>query len=177
MTVIVYDRKRELMIADSRATSGTSHPIGAKMKIHEITAGKCNGALLGVSTSIPGSGEAFKEWVTEGMSKEAFDPSFSEPGALLAKLDNSVYLFSGSHCPSGPLVGDFFAIGSGKEYALGAYKACGDPFRAVEVAIECDPFCGPPIVSKQLRTPDGNQPPMIRRVIRFLRNFGGGTAT
>ncbi|MBY3004066.1 peptidase S14 [Rhizobium leguminosarum] len=168
MSVIVYDRKRELMHADSRATSGHSYPIGAKMKIHNITTGKCNGALLGVSTRTPGMGEAFKEWVTEGMSKEAFDPNFSQLEALLAKVDNSVYLFAGSHCPSGPLVGDFFAIGSGGEYALGAYKACGDPFRAVEVAIECDPFCGPPIVSKQLRTPDANQPPMIRRVIRLL---------
>ncbi|MBY5591787.1 peptidase S14 [Rhizobium leguminosarum] len=177
MTVIVYDSKRELMIADSRATSGGSHPIGAKMKIHEITAGKCNGALLGVTTDIPGMGEAFKEWVTEGMSKEAFDPSFSGLWALLVKRDNSVYLFAGSRSPSGPLVGDFFTIGSGAKYALGAYKACGDPFRAVEVAIECDLFCGPPIVSMQLRTPDANQPPTIRRAIRLLRNFGGGTAT
>ncbi|MBY3259569.1 peptidase S14 [Rhizobium laguerreae] len=177
MTVIVYDSKRELMIADSRATSGGTHPIGAKMKIHEITAGKCNGALLGVTTEIPGMGEAFKEWVTEGMSKEAFDPSFSRLEALLAKRDNSVYLFAGSYFPSGPLVSDFFTIGSGAEYALGAYKACGDPYRAVEVAIECDLYCGPPIVSRQLRTPDANQPPTIRHVIRLLRNFGGGTAT
>ncbi|MBY3239151.1 peptidase S14 [Rhizobium laguerreae] len=177
MSVIAYNRERKLMIADSRAFSGSPHPIGTKMKIHEITEGKCKGALLGVTTSSPGMGEAFKEWVTEGMSKEAFDPGFSDVDALLVKRDNSVYHFASSRFPSGPLVGDFLTIGSGAEYALGAYKACGDPFRAVEVAIECDPCCGPPIVSMQLRTPDANQPPTIRRVIRLLRNSGGGTAT
>ncbi|MFW8642913.1 hypothetical protein ACOJBO_09835 [Rhizobium beringeri] len=43
MTVIVYDRKRELMIADSRATSGSHHPIGAKRKINRIAAGPLKG--------------------------------------------------------------------------------------------------------------------------------------
>ncbi|MFW8588908.1 hypothetical protein ACOJBM_41110 [Rhizobium beringeri] len=49
MTVIVYDRKRELMIADSRATSGSHHPIGAKRKINRIAAGPLKGARCSAS--------------------------------------------------------------------------------------------------------------------------------
>ncbi|MBY5364804.1 peptidase S14 [Rhizobium leguminosarum] len=156
MTVIVYDPKRELMIADSRATSGYHHPIGAKRKIHRIGAGPLEGALLGVSTSIPGMGEHFTEWVAAGMSKEAFDTSKFKVEAILVKFDRSVFFFDDYFCPSGPLEGDFFTIGSGREYALGAFRAGADAFGAVKVAISCDPFCEPPIVSLQFDTPDAN---------------------
>ncbi|WP_050579590.1 hypothetical protein [Rhizobium leguminosarum] len=156
MTVIVYDPKRELMIADSRATSGHHHPIGAKRKIHRIAAGPLKGALLGVSTSQPGMGEHFTEWVTAGMSKEAFGKSEPEVEAILVKVDRSVFFFNDWFYPSGPLENDFFTIGSGREYALGAFRAGADAFGAVKVAISCDPFCEPPIVSLQLDTPDAN---------------------
>ncbi|UIJ82253.1 peptidase S14 [Rhizobium leguminosarum] len=177
MTIIVYDPKRQLMIADSRATSGSRHPIGAKAKIHRIAAGPHKGALLGVSSRVPGMGEWFREWVTRGMSKEAFGTSELEVEAILVQVDRSVFFFNENHYPSGPLESDFFAIGSGREYALGARKAGADAFRAVEVAISCDLFCGPPIVHLQLNTPGANQPSMIRRVARLLGNFGSGTAT
>ncbi|WP_245489302.1 peptidase S14 [Rhizobium ruizarguesonis] len=165
------------MLADSRATSGSHHPIGAKMKIHEIAAGKYKGALLGVSSDVPGMGEALKDWVTSGMDKEAFGKVECSVGAILALPNRSVYLFDENLLLSGPLDGDLITIGTGKKYAYGAYKAGADARRAMEVAILCDPLCGHPIVSLQLRTPDANQPSMIRRFIRLLRNFGGGTAT
>lgn len=62
MTCIAYERKTGLMVADSRATCGGSgrHPIGAKTKIYEIAAGRYKGALLGVSSDVPGMGEALK---------------------------------------------------------------------------------------------------------------------
>ncbi|MGH0348019.1 hypothetical protein NKY44_30265 [Sinorhizobium meliloti] len=70
MTCIAYERKTGLMVADSRATCGGSgrHPIGAKTKIYEIAAGRYKGALLGVSSDVPGMGEALKEWRASGVS-------------------------------------------------------------------------------------------------------------
>jgi len=70
MTCIPYERKTGLMVADSRATCGGSgrHPIGAKTKIYEIAAGRYRGALLGVSSDVPGMGEALKEWRASGVS-------------------------------------------------------------------------------------------------------------
>ncbi|MFF0923734.1 peptidase S14 [Rhizobium leguminosarum] len=132
MTVIVYDRKRELMIADSRATSGSHHPIGAKRKINRIAAGPLKGALLGVTTRQPGMGEHFTEWVTAGMSKDAFGTRESEVEAILVKVDRSVFFFNGCFYPSGPLEDDFFTIGSGSEYALGAFRGGADAFEAVK---------------------------------------------
>ncbi|MBX4996181.1 peptidase S14 [Rhizobium lentis] len=165
------------MIADSRGTSGDHHPIGAKRKIHRIGAGPLRGALLGVTTRQPGMGEQFTQWVMAGMNKDAFGTRESEVQAILVKVDRSVFFFSGCFYPSGPLEDDFFTIGSGSEYALGAFRGGADAFEAVKVAISCDPFCGPPIVHLQLDTPDAYQPSMIRRVTRLFRNFGSGTAT
>lgn len=62
MTTIVYDAKIRRMASDSRAFSGSSHPIGAKRKIHRIEAGKYKGSLLGVSSTVPGMNEFVTQW-------------------------------------------------------------------------------------------------------------------
>ncbi|MBY3335311.1 MULTISPECIES: hypothetical protein [Rhizobium] len=137
--------------------------MSAKRKVHRIGAGPLKVALLGVSTSISGMGEHFTEWVTAGMSKEAFDTSKFEVAAILVKFDRSVFFFDEYFYPSGPLECDFITIGSGHEFALGAFRAGADAFGAVEVAISCDPFCGPPIVSLQFDTPDANPIAYVER--------------
>lgn len=157
MSVIVYDAKRRLMVADSRAYSGSPHPMGTKMKIHRITDGPFKGALLGITSCVPGMGEEFKQWVTEGMSKEAFGPSDPQFEALLVQTDGSVIYFNDAYYPSGPLESDYFTIGSGGKYALGAIRAGAHPLNAVGVAIACDPFCGLPVVSLSLEPADTNQ--------------------
>ncbi|QNH71692.1 hypothetical protein V1VFAS_044 [Rhizobium phage V1VFA-S] len=157
MSVVVYDTKRRLMIADSRAYSGSPHPMGTKMKIHRITEGPFKGALLGITSCVPGMGEEFKQWVTEGMSKEAFGPSNPDFEALLVLTDGSVIYFNDAYYPSGPLESDYFTIGSGGKYALGAIRAGADVFGAIDAAIQCDPFCGLPVVSLQLDPADTNQ--------------------
>ncbi|RWX10011.1 peptidase S14 [Rhizobium hidalgonense] len=177
MTTIVYHCKHRLMVADSRASSGGSRPIGTKKKIHRIAAGPAKGALLGVSTNDPGTGEWFRDWVAAGMREEAFGTSVGGFEALLAKVDGSVLHFRDSPHPSGPLEDDFYAIGSGSKYALGALNAGAELIGAVHVAISCDIYSGPPIVSLHLDTLDANQPSIIQRFIRLLRTSGSGTAT
>ncbi|EJC75019.1 ATP-dependent protease HslVU (ClpYQ), peptidase subunit [Rhizobium leguminosarum bv. trifolii WSM2012] len=177
MTTIVYHCKHRLMVADSRATCVGNRPIGTKMKIHRIAAGPAKGALLGVSTQDPGTGEWFRDWVTAGMSAEAYGTSGRDFEALLAKVDGSVLHFESSPYPSGPLKNDFYAIGSGSQYAHGALMAGADPIAAVTMAIGCDVYSGPPIVTLQLDTLDANQTSFIQRFIRLLRYSGSGTAT
>ncbi|MEF3135973.1 peptidase S14 [Rhizobium johnstonii] len=176
MTTIVYDAKIRRMASDSRAFSGSSHPIGAKRKIHRIEAGKYKGSLLGVSSTVPGMNEFVTQWVTGGMSKEAFGTNEPDFEALLVKVDGSRFFFNNSIYPSGPIEADFIAIGSGCAYALGAFRAGADMLGAVNVAIECDPFSEPPIVTLQLDTSDANQPSKIGRVVRLFRKYRG-TAT
>jgi len=145
MSTIVYDAKARIMAADSRAYSGSSHPTGFKMKVHRITEGPFEGALIGVSSAILGAGEELKQWIAEGMSKDYIGFANCDWEALLVKSNGEVYLFVDGYTPSGPLVGDVFTIGSGKKYALGAWLALHDARKAVEVAIACDSMSGGPV--------------------------------
>lgn len=153
MSVVVYDARQGLMVADTRAYAGCPHPIGNKMKIHRIETGPFAGSLLGLTSSQPGQAEEFKQWVTEGMSKDAYTPSSVDLEALLVKPSGEVFLFCDSYYPSGPLVSDVFTIGSGKRYALGAFRAGANAAQAVEVAIACDSMCGGPVAALSLHKP------------------------
>jgi ATP-dependent protease HslVU (ClpYQ) peptidase subunit len=150
MSVVIYDSQRGLMAADSRAYGGDAHPIGNKMKIHRIKSGPFEGCLLGVTSAVPGMAEEFRQWVTEGMNKEAFAPTTPDLDALLVNTDGEVYLFSDAYYPSGPLMGDVFTVGSGKKYALGAFHAGASASQAVEAAIACDTMCGGPVATLEL---------------------------
>lgn len=153
MSVIVYDAKKQLMTADTRAYSGSGHPIGHKLKIHRIAEGPFEGSLLGITSNQPGMAEEFKQWVTEGMSKEAFAPTTPLLDAILVKPNGEIFLFVDAYYPSGPLAGDFFTIGSGRKYALGALQAGADALRAVEIACELDSMCGGPVAALNLHQP------------------------
>lgn len=66
---------------------------------------------------------------------------------------NGCYLFQGGSMASvNKLSGPFFAEGSGAIAALAAMEAGAGPRKAVQVACKLDPFCGPPIVSKRLKS-------------------------
>ena len=136
MSVVVY--KHGLMGADSRAYSGSNHPMGDKLKIHRLP----DGTLLGIVSNSIGMPEAFRDWVIGGENREDFmpgDPSFS---AIKVTPSGHVYLYDDSYTPSGPLTGDFFTIGSGRKYAYGALLMGASVTKAVEVAIQCDCWCG-----------------------------------
>lgn len=139
MTTIVY--RDGVLAADSRAYSGARHSGGQKAKIF-ITD---RGTLIGCSTNQPGLAEAFARWrmmSTDSMEFE-FDkePSFS---ALEILPDGRWLLFEDSLFPSGPISGDFIAVGSGAEYALGALSLGATAVAAVEVAAGFDVWTGCP---------------------------------
>jgi hypothetical protein len=139
MSVVVYSDG--VMVADSRAYSGSTHPIGSKMKIHRLD----DGSLLGVTSNQVGLPEAFRMWIENGADREDIVPNEPSFEALHVLKDGSVYLYEDGYTPSGPLVGQHFAIGSGKKYAYGALLAGVSVVKSVEVAIEADLFCGGPI--------------------------------
>ncbi|MBD9511604.1 peptidase S14 [Ensifer sp. ENS10] len=149
MSVIVYDSANQTMTADTRAYCGDSHPFGNKMKIHRLF----DGSLLGVTSSTPGVPEEFKAWLERGARMDDFGPSDIDVDAILVTPFGEVFLFSDSYYRCGPLVGDFFTVGSGKRYALGAIRAGASAMRAVEVAIECDTMCGGPVAQLPLHKP------------------------
>jgi 20S proteasome alpha/beta subunit len=154
MTTIVY--RNRVMAADSRAYSGHATPIGSKQKIAVLG----NGALIGVSTTQPGLAEAvinyFEELATiddrpEGSAIHV--PEFTAAlSVLLVNPDGTVMFASDSLMLAGPITADFFAIGSGAEYALGALSCGVSAEDAVRMAIEHDPFSGFPVTSLDLDT-------------------------
>ncbi|TDW20436.1 ATP-dependent protease HslVU (ClpYQ) peptidase subunit [Rhizobium azibense] len=149
MSVVVYHQG--VMAADSRAYSGSTHPIGNKQKIHRIKEGPFAGSLLGITTNVVGLAEEFRKWVERGASRDD-DLVPGEPclTAILVKPDGEVFMFSDAYFAAGPLTGDTFTIGSGRKYALGAIQMGADAVQAVEAAIALDVFCGAPLSALNL---------------------------
>ncbi|MBX5130794.1 peptidase S14 [Rhizobium lentis] len=139
MSVVVYHKG--VMAADSRAYSGSTHPVGNKRKIHRMP----DGSLLGITSNQIGMPEAFAKWISEGASRDASVPAEASLTALHVLPNGDVYLYSDGYTPSGPLSGDTFTIGSGRKYALGAIEMGADAARAVEAAIAHDLWCGGPV--------------------------------
>lgn len=149
MSVIVYDARNQVMVADSRAYCGDTHPFGNKMKIHRLF----DGSIIGITSSTPGIPEEFKAWLERGARMDDWGPGDIDLDAILVNTLGEVFLYTDSYYRCGPLVGDYFTVGSGKRYALGALRAGADPVRAVEVACECDSMCAGPVTRLELFPP------------------------
>jgi hypothetical protein len=136
MSTIVY--RAGVMASDSRAYGGGRAPVGTKAKIHRLP----DGSLIGVSTTVPGQGEALALWVANGADPAKPPPGITDVKAtiLLVRPNGEVFYADDSLYFSGPLAGPYWAIGSGGEFALGAMEMGADPERAVEVAIKLDPW-------------------------------------
>ena len=121
MTTICY--KGGVLASDTRAYSGGSQPMGNKQKIFKIEGGSC----FGVSTPQPGLSESIRDWFVEGKHPD-HEPNIPEAGFAMLEIDKhgQVFFYSNSLNPSGPLMDEYFAIGSGAEYAMGAmaFGAC-----------------------------------------------------
>lgn len=137
MTTICY--RDGVMAADSRAYCGDKMPVGSKVKISRLK----NGTLIGVSSTEVGAGEMVRKWVEDGMSEDEDLPEAFT--LLMAKPDGSVFLAEGSTMLSGPLRADFFAIGSGEQFAYGAMMMGADAIEAAEVGAKADVWSDFPI--------------------------------
>lgn len=150
MTTIMYDRQAGIMAADSRAYSGRTTPIGEKRKIFRLG----DGALVGVSSTVVGFSTMFLPWLEAGADPLAA-PNYLRPidrgdatfDALMVSPKGDVFMFINQWVETGPLDGDVFAIGTGAEYALGAFWAGGGIGMAMRIACELDIWSAPPIVT------------------------------
>lgn len=134
------------MAADSRAFSGHSSPIGAKCKVSEV-----DGYLVGVSTEQPGGTEALLEWVSKAKPWRSHKIIVEKPTflgdsftVLVVTPEGEAYLAHDGLLFSGPLSADYFAIGSGSTYAMGALEAGATAFTAVRIAARLDPWTSGP---------------------------------
>ena len=144
MTTIAY--RNGVMAADSRAYSGGKLPIGSKVKIEKLE----DGTLLGVSSITPGGGEAVRQWYKEGCNK---DNPFIVPekfSLLVVKPNGEVWFASDNLLLTGPLQAEYFAVGSGEDFALGAMAAGAGPEAAVEIACQLDVWSDGPVIALTL---------------------------
>lgn len=135
MTTIAY--RDGVMASDSRAYSGSRNYIGSKNKIHRLS----NGSLIGLSSSVVGECERLKRFV-EGRGVELECELDMPVQALLVTVDGSVYYFSEGRSFSGPINNDYFAIGSGEQYAIVSMSLGASAAKSIETAIEFDVWTG-----------------------------------
>jgi len=143
MTCIVY--RDGIMAADSRAYGGDKVPIGYKQKIKRLE----DGTLIGVSSTVVGASSALIDWWKAGHKNENdwFD-KLPEKFTLLAVTPNGEgFMACNTLLITGPLQANYFAIGSGKEYALGAmaYSELCNAIAAVAAACKLDTWSDLPI--------------------------------
>lgn len=135
-----------IFAADTRAFSGSPRFIGHKSKIFQLK----DGTTIGTSTNQPGFAEKFAEWFADGAdSNPAEIPIVGEGGfeALVVTAEGDVLFFNDGFYPSGPLDAEFFAIGSGAEYALGAMERGATAEEAVVVAAKYDAWTDAPVMA------------------------------
>lgn len=145
MTTIVFSRREGLMAADSRAYSGGALPIGQKDKLMRLA----DGSIAGVSSRVVGASRFYRAWVEDRTPIPA--EVAKDIVALRVSEYGEVFYMSGAEAETGPLNGDFFAIGTGDCFALGAMLAGAKVIRAVEIAIALDIWSGGPIVTLPVR--------------------------
>jgi 20S proteasome alpha/beta subunit len=135
MTTICY--KGGVMAADKQATSsGCKH--GKMTKIFKI-----NGHLIGCA----GDGHACMEmirWFTDGAKPDEFpDIQKDEDNGMLMVVtpEGKIQFYEKSFLPV-QYENDFAAMGSGRDFALGAMASGLGAVQAVEVAISFDIYSG-----------------------------------
>lgn len=136
MTTIVY--KDGTMAADSRAYSGDRTPIGSKVKIRRFE----DGTLLGASSTVVGAGDFIMDWFLRGRPDEKIPESFS---LIVVEPQGTALLFDDTKFASGPIIAPYFAIGTGSQYALGAFSQGASALNAVKIACEHDVWSAMPI--------------------------------
>lgn len=137
MTTIAY--RAGTMAADSRAYAGDRRPMGFKTKIKRLA----NGGLMASSSVRPGNAELLFAIVNGNGIEAPIDPPI-DAQSLVVMPGGDVYYYANGGRFTGPLNGEYFAVGSGEDYALGAMAMGADAIKAVEMAKLHDVFSGGP---------------------------------
>jgi len=144
MTTIVW--RDGVMAADTRAYSGDHWAFGQKIKI------RCHeGVLMGVSSNQLGVPSVVLDWFCEGAeadSKKLKDllPLIDQPSFSLLTVDeNGIGGLMFGHGLMTYAEADYYTIGSGEVYALGALAQGATAYEAVLAACQFDKFTAEPI--------------------------------
>lgn len=140
MTTICY--RDGVMASDTRAWGVDKAPVGRKHKSVRLS----DGSLLGVSSAIIGCSKIVREWIEAGMDAKDLpvdrDKSKVDFDAILVRPNGSCILIDGNWMPSDPVTAPFYAIGSGKDFALAALVLGETAASAVKVASQLDAWTG-----------------------------------
>jgi ATP-dependent protease HslVU (ClpYQ) peptidase subunit len=138
MTIIAY--RDGVLAADSMVTFGDTCYFG-RSKVFKI-----RGHLIGAAGK---SAECHKfiEWFRSKTLKKFVAPAEGFDGFIVKPNgDAFLYLTSGIL----PFEGEYYATGSGADFALGAFAAGADAITAVRAAIKHNVYCGGEIHSVML---------------------------
>lgn len=151
MTTIVYDRRTKTMAADSQNTDacGVTYKVS---KIEHIGGGFMFGGSGHLRTITMARDWAKTGW--EGSKEPDWSYYLEDPDdrsftcILIDPTGTRVWIIDDELTPFEPL-DDFFAVGAGAQYALGALHAGADAVRAVEIACKLDTNSFEPVDSYQ----------------------------
>lgn len=142
MTTIVY--RAGVMAADTRAYAGFNAALGQKTKIRRLD----DGTLVGCSSNQVGLGEAVMDWYAAGAAADkAPKATESKFSLLVVKPDGQGFYACDNFLLSGPIAGEFFAVGSGEGVAQGALHRGASAAEAVEIACRVDVWSGLPVIT------------------------------
>lgn len=141
MTTIAF--RSGIMCADTQAYMGRGEPGHArKSKVYRLG----DGSLLGVSSSIIGAAVRLVPWVEAGCDHEAWSIIKDYESELRFEMihvrrDGEMRVWNDAYTPTTIEV-EYYAIGSGAPYALGAMAAGVTAKGAVAIACQFDNFSG-----------------------------------
>lgn len=129
MTTIACDGK--VIVTDGQGSDGNSINCGYFKKIHKLSDGRYIACCGNADDSV-----LFKDWLEAGEIKK--DKPDVEDGFAAIAMDSvgGVKLYTRKLIPIDSDVPVF--LGSGYELAMGAYEACGDIVKSVEIACKFD---------------------------------------
>jgi ATP-dependent protease HslVU (ClpYQ) peptidase subunit len=135
--------KGGMVAADSQITGNGGSRKGRVRKLVRLS----DGSIFGGAGNYCAVRRLF-QWADTGFEGKR-PPKTQDAECLLIRADKSVWCLDGQGDPY-EVEGDFHAIGSGGDYALGAMAMGADPLKAVRVAAEFDPMTSGPFQSERL---------------------------
>lgn len=143
MTTIAI--RHGIMAADSSIWEGSLF-VGRKQKVLRTS----NGTLL-ATCGYSGMSDPFAEWVNAGEPADNLPrlPPDTDFSALVLYPDEQVFTFDGRFMRQ-RVKADFYALGSGEAFALGAMHAGASAEDAIKAACEFDAWSRGPVQSERL---------------------------
>lgn len=141
MTTVVYDARTREMVSDTQ------------MSFHKVDVDKIyrlrDGSLVGISGTYSEVLMAL-EYLDSDEDEEVEKPAIEEHNAILrVDVEGNVFIYT-KHLHPMAIYGDYVAIGSGSEYAMGAMAQGATAEEAVAIAHKFDPNTGPQTVRVEL---------------------------